>query len=1821
MVMKYCFLLLSFVTIQFNSWSQLNNGLIAHLPLDGIWTDISGNSNNATASSGGVSPIGNRHMVLSSAAYFNGNIEAGQLSFATPLFNNRTSFTMSYWFNLNALTSGMSLVGQDNILETAFYTSPNRIAIFHPNGFMDVSYPGGANVWHHLTVTCSSTSGMTAYLNGVQVATAAGNYSLSSNTTPTRIGGNVINQNNNSFLWGNIDDVRFYDRVLSLTEIQQLAGITALGSIAITSPTDLNYCAGETISIAYTASGSFFSQNEFVLQMSNASGNFDFPIDIAKVNATTSGIISGSIPDGTPSGSGYKFRVVSTSLGSLSNVTSDIAIQGILGDIPSTSAFRYIGKINGKNLFLGLTLQAWTTANASASANGGRLATIANAAENVYIAHYLGLNGAVLGLTDEVTEGTFIWNNQTPFTYSNWSTGEPNNFSNTEDYLAMLPGGRWNDIGGTATRLPVIELEPLAPTISACFNSDAIVSISSITGASYTWSGPNNYSASSNTAMINDISFNGEGVYTLIINKNGCSISLNSTVSVIPAPIQLGQTQNLPTTIQDGLIFYYPMNGNSNDASGNGINGISNAGVTPAVNRFDEVGQALRFNGTTGFIDVPDASYFTGIDFTVSAWINPTSWNFWSRVLDFGNGPNNNNIILAATNGSVGRPAIQIFNGAAPGNVYTSPSGVTAPIGQWTHLTFTYQSGVSTLYLNGVSVASGVHPAPVNVVRTFCYIGRSNWSQDGYYNGLMDDLRVYNRSLNTEEIALLVMEQNEALNIISQGGLFCEGSASNLLIVNSQPGVSYRLRNAQTLAFIGNAQNGTGDTLTFSTGALMAGMSFEFVAASLINSCQTIIAAPSNFTVLPLPNDPSVSDGSVCNEGVVNLVASSSDQSAVFNWYDLPSGGTLIQSGNNAAYTTNSLTETTVYYVSVVNANGCESSRIPVQATVINPLNPPVDIINDLILFYKMDGNLLDESGNGIDATVQGGSSFYTTDRLGNESSAINIGPGAYLDAGNPAPINALTNQVTISMWVRQTQSWFGDQTPLFNKWGGTGMYIALDGFNASNPQNPVRWRINGSNFLTSNTNVPLLQWHHIVCTYNGAQLRIFQNGVLTGTLNQTGNIPVTGNNLQIGRQSNGLGAIDYRGDIDHVRVYSRALNASEIQTLFNNESVAFGPAPFCDGQGNVALSTFNFPGATYQWTGPNNFFSTDQNPSIINNAVAGVHDGEYVLEVTANGCISPPQPVNVVINEYPDAPTTQGAFVCQSGFASLTASGAPSGGSYRWYTVATGGTPISGQTGPTLVIPNVTATTSYYVSIVANGCEGPRAEVVAFLHLPLDLSLTVTSDYSICYTEESITLQINNTQEGVQYTPIFGGQPFAETQTGPGNLQWEIPMSELVPGTNKFTFLAEQTGCLSGVLTNFSTVNIVGETTASIKSSEGLSICEGISTTLTAVLADSYLWSTGETTQTIEVSASGTYSVTITALEDCIYTADIEIDVIDLPDLVISAESTEICEGSGASMSTTPQAGLFYQWYFNGEALSGVNSSMYFAVDEGTYQLQTFGNGCLNWSNEIEITTIPVPTGFFNLEGPQVFCEETELFYTLTGLENVDNYNWIITPEGAATLVSGQGTTSVQVVPNADVFTIDVIPSNLGCVNITSSFTVSRTNPLNAPIEGPTVLDCANAIVTYSVPFNDEVSNYAWTLPIGAQIISGESTNVIEVAFGGAGGEISVVETTGTGCIGEIQTLTVECIVSTDEKEKSASLISVYPNPTKDQLIVDWSDSFSEKKNMLLEVRDISGRLVHLHTIQTGQNFLSLQHLSSGTYILQLPTPTPQYLKVVKEE
>lgn len=1632
---------------------NLTSGLIAHLPLNGNGFDISGNGNHASVSVYGVTPTANYLNMPGQAMLFDGANDNAMMNLATSLLNNRTAFSMSYWFNLAQLTNGMSLVGQDNILETGFYTGPNRITVYHPTASANVNLALGVGNWQHLVVTCDATE-MKVYLNGVLASTIAGNFTLGNNTTTTNLGGNVVNQGNNTWLRGRLDEVRFYNRVLNAAEVTALFNTAPL-TVSVTALNNTTYCAGDNLVVDFTASGEIYNGNEYILEMSDATGSFTNPIPVARMSSMTlTGIFTTTVPSGTPSGTGYRFRVNSNNLNAVGNASSAVTINGLLGNIPNPATFRYVGNVNGKDYYISLATQTLANARTTCTSNGGVLATVPDARVNMLFGGNLSATNAWIGFTDEVTEGTYLWSGGAPVTYLNWFNGEPNNTGN-EDYAEMQSTThRWVDRTGTQTNVYFMELAPAGSTITVCQGGTVNLTALTVSGAAYSWSGPNGFTSSAQNPTISNASVAASGTYTVTITASGCSATATTTVTVNPIPLNLGQTASLPASLTAGLILYYPMNGNATDASGGGNNGTIFGGVTAAPDRFGNSGQALQFNGTNGYIDVPDGVFFNGGDFSVSAWVRVSSYASWSRIMDFGNGSNNNNVIFALTNGTSGRPSGVIYNGPNASNVLTAPNAL--PTNTWNHVVYTFAGGGATLYINGQQVAQVVQPAPVNIARTINYIGRSNWAADAYANARMDEFRIYNRLLTVSEIQALVGEQPTALTQVASPVSICANTSGQIILYRSQPGISYQLRNSVTLANIGTAQTGTGDSLVFSTGSLAATTSFFFTATSLATGCSRDLSPVVTVTVIPAPAAPLAINDTVCNGGILILRVSGAPSGATYNWYTQSTGGTPIPGYTADSLVTAYRDENLSYWVSATNTSGCEGPRTQVTAVVINPLNPPVDIVSGLILYYKADGNLADSSGNGYNGTSSGTFS-YIPDRNGNPNSAARMSNTGYIDCGNPAAIQQLTNQVTISLWVRQNQSWYGDNTPLVNKWNGNGMYMALEGASASPYSNPVRWRIDNSGVLVSNTNIPLLQWHHIVCTYNGAQLRIFQNGVLTGTLAETGTIPNTGVNLQIGRQANGGGPITFRGDVDQVRIYNRALNQSEIQTLYNNESVAFSNSPLCDGQGNLTLSTFNFAGATYNWTGPNGFSSTQQNPPIINNATTA-NSGTYTLRVTRYGCTSTVQTAQVVVHPLPQVIAVVNDTVCGSGNADLLVSDGGGGSTYAWYTVPVGGSPISGQTDSSYTVNNVSATVTYYVAAIRNGCQGPRTPVTAVYNSNVLTNLTVTGN-TVCSNIPTVSVGVNATETGVNYQAFLGATPVSAGVWGGGNIQLQVTTSALALGNNTITIRATRPGCGGVSLANTALVTVLGLPSATITAGGPTSFCTGQSVNLTSSSGSSYAWSTGATTQQISVTNSGSYTVTVTDANGCSNSsAPVVVTVTNPPTPVITTSGpTTFC--AGGNVQLTASGGGAYLWS-NGSTASSIT-----ITTAGTYNVTATVSGCSSTSSDVSVTVLSLPVVSSSVAPGNTVCQGTSVTLSGTG---ATSYTWSGGVVNGAPFVPA-GTTT---------YTVTGTDAN-GCTN-TSTTTITVNNlPTVTASANPGSSICQGGSVTLN---GSGASSYTWS-------------------------------------------------------------------------------------------------------------------------------------------
>ena len=127
------------------------------------------------------------------------------------------------------------------------------------------------------------------------------------------------------------------------------------------------------------------------------------------------------------------------------------------------SGFTSQNNYNGHSYYRSTGTANWTTARSNCIAMGGHLVIVTSSGENSFLFN-LWPSGWI-GLTDEVTEGTWKWVTGETFSYTNWNSGEPNNSGN-EDYIQFVGSGKWNDLNNSSSLAYVIEFDYIVTTSS-----------------------------------------------------------------------------------------------------------------------------------------------------------------------------------------------------------------------------------------------------------------------------------------------------------------------------------------------------------------------------------------------------------------------------------------------------------------------------------------------------------------------------------------------------------------------------------------------------------------------------------------------------------------------------------------------------------------------------------------------------------------------------------------------------------------------------------------------------------------------------------------------------------------------------------------------------------------------------------------------------------------------------------------------------------------------------------------------------------------------------------------------------------------------------------------------------------------------------------------------------------------------------------------------------------------------------------------------------------------------------------------------------------
>lgn len=221
----------------------------------------------------------------------------------------------------------------------------------------------------------------------------------------------------------------------------------------------------------------------------------------------------------------------------------------------------------------------------------------------------------------------------------------------------------------------------------------------------------------------------------------------------------------------NGLVAHYPFDGDGNDSSAN-TNHASIVSASPSTNRHGCPNSSYQFDGVDDYIEIPDSdvlSIATTDELTISVWMRPD-------VLDFPNFQGSGYVhwmgkgvsgqhewVLRMYNLNSTRPnrtscyAFNLSGGLGAGSYVQEPVST----GEWIHIVavYKYPTDQIQLYKNGVlkdqDTFSGYSIVPGNGTAPF-RIGTRDFAS--YFKGAIDDLRIYNRALTTQEVTSLYNE-------------------------------------------------------------------------------------------------------------------------------------------------------------------------------------------------------------------------------------------------------------------------------------------------------------------------------------------------------------------------------------------------------------------------------------------------------------------------------------------------------------------------------------------------------------------------------------------------------------------------------------------------------------------------------------------------------------------------------------------------------------------------------------------------------------------------------------------------------------------------------------------------------------------------------------------------------------------------------------------------------------------------------------------------------------------------------------------------------
>ncbi|SPC33785.1 LamG-like jellyroll fold domain-containing protein [Candidatus Nitrosocaldus cavascurensis] len=569
----------------------------------------------------------------------------------------------------------------------------------------------------------------------------------------------------------------------------------------------------------------------------------------------------------------------------------------------------------------------------------------------------------------------------------------------------------------------------------------------------------------------------------------------------------------------------------------------------------------------SNFVSIPDKQELRlTTNFTVSAWFK-TTMNNNSQVAiivnkgGFGNGDGldrpdmNYGIWLTGTNDQAPQGRVAGGFESSSGTNYFVYSSTTYNDGQWHYVVLTYDGSTLRLYVDGslVSSLSTNGAVPDYNWDTPLTIGKTALTNVNgfYFIGDIDEVRVYNRALNAQEVS-------DAYNngVFASDGLVALQSftppMANPTSVTTDEDTPIQI--TLTATDIDN------DRLTFSivtnptNGSLS---SMTRIDNSSVNITYTPNANYNGLDVFTFKVNDGISDSNIAT---VTITINPVNDAPIANagQDQTVDEGTLVTLNGSSSYDPDG--DTITYQWEQIQGPNVTLS----DPTSPTPSFTAPSVNSDTVLRFRLtvsDGT--SSSSSEVTVTIRDivGGYRYAPYFTATGSNFVSIPDKQEL---------RLTTNFTVSAWFKTTMNNNSQVAIIVNKGGfgnGDGLDrpdmnygIWLTGTNDQAPQGRVAGGFESSSgtnyFVYSSTTYNDGQWHYVVLTYDGSTLRLYVDGSLVSSLSTNGAVPDYNwdTPLTIGKTAlTNVNGFYFIGDIDEVRVYNRALNAQEVSDAYNN--------------------------------------------------------------------------------------------------------------------------------------------------------------------------------------------------------------------------------------------------------------------------------------------------------------------------------------------------------------------------------------------------------------------------------------------------------------------------------------------------------------------------------------------------------------------------------------------------------------------------------------------------------------------------------------------